>query len=283
MKTSKTATLIALLTIITLTAFCSTTYAITGNSKPDSTPYVGVVVLFSDIAMTQPISISSGVLISPTVVLTAGHSVMGGVAACVCFDQGPITYSIDETGKIHYNTNQPIYSGVSIPFPTYLASIVAGAKDSKLLQTSDVGIIILNTPVQEVTSYPALPTPGLADTLPVKTALQVIGYGVQNPSKGHDLPPLAGSISRNSATVSLLSTHFQGSDNYIKCSANAAQGKGGIAYGDSGGPILYNDNGQATVLAVNAYVNNGNCAGVTFHTRIDNPNVLSWIHGYVPS
>jgi hypothetical protein len=225
MKISKTAALIALLAIITLTAFCSTTYAITGNSQPDSTPYVGVVVLFSDPAMTHPISISSGFLISPTIVLTAGHSVIGGVAACVCFDQGPITYSIDETGKIHYNTNQPIYSGVPIPFPTYLASIVAGAKDSKLLQTSDVGIITLNTPVQEVKRYPALSTPGLADTLPVKTALQVIGYGVQNPSKGHDLFPISGSISRNSATVNLLSTNFQGSGNYIKCTANAAQAK----------------------------------------------------------
>ncbi len=281
MKTSKTATLITILAIIALSAFCSTTYAITGNSQPDSTPHIGVVVLFNDAAMTQPISVSSGVLISPTVVLTAGHSVIGGVVACVCFDKGPITYAIDETGKIHCNTNQPIYSGVPIPFPTYLASIVAGAKDSKLLQTSDVGIIILNTPVQEVQSYPALPTPGLADTLPVKTALQVTGYGVQNPFKVNDLPPLAGSISRNSATVNLLSTHFQGSDNYLKCSSNAAQGKGGVAYGDSGGPVLYNDNGQATVLAVNAYVNNGNCAGVTFHTRIDNPEILDWIKGYI--
>ena len=280
MKTSKTATLITLLAIIALSAFCSTTYAITGNNQPDSTPYVCVVVLFSDPAMTHPISISSGVLISPTVVLTAGHSVIGGVAAGVCFEQGPITYSIDETGKIHYNINQPIYSGAPIPYPAYLASILAGAKDSKLLQTSDVGIITLNTPVQEVQSYPALPTPGLADTLPGKTSLQVIGYGVQNPSKGNNLPPLAGSISRNSATVNLLSTNFQGSDNYLKCSANAAQGKGGVAYGDSGGPVIYN-NGQSTVLAVNAYVNNGNCAGVTFHTRIDNPAVLDWIKGYI--
>jgi hypothetical protein len=281
MKMFKTATLIALLTIVSLAAFCSTTYAITGNSQPDSTPYVCIVVLFRDAAMTQPISISSGVLISPTVVLTAGHSVTGGEAALVCFDQGPITYSIDETGKIHYNTNQPIYLGVPTPYPAYLASVEAGAKDSKLLQTSDVGLIILNTPVQEIQSFPALPPIGLADNLPVKTSLQVIGYGVQNPSNGNNLPPLAGSISRNSATVNLLSTNFQGSDNYLKCSANAAQGKGGIAYGDSGGPVMYTDNGQSIVLAVNAYVNNGNCAGVTYHTRIDNIQVLTWIQGYI--
>ena len=281
MKTFKTATIISLLTIVTLAAFCSTTYAITGNSQPNTTPYVGIVVLFSDATMTHPISFSTGILISPTVVLTAGHSVIGGAAACVLFDQRPITYSIDGTGKIHYNTNQPIYIGVPTPYPAYLASVEAGAKNSKLLQTSDVGLIILNTPVQEVQSYPTLPTPGLADSLIVKTTLQVIGYGVQNPSNGNNLPPLAGSISCNSAIVNLLSTHFQGSDNYLKCSANAAQGKGGIAYGDSGGPVLYTDHGESIVLAVNAYVDNGNCVGVTYHTRIDNVQVLTWIQGYI--
>jgi hypothetical protein len=283
MKLLKTPILILLCASIALATFCATGYAITGNSQPNSTPYVGIVVLFSDAARTQPISYSTGILISPTVVLTAGHSVMGGVAASVCFDQGPITYSMDETGKLSYNTNQPIYNGVPIPNPEFAAIVTAGAKPNQVLKTSDVGLIILDTPVQEVTTFPILPTEGLADTLKVKTDLQVIGYGVQSQitPRGHNVNTWIGSMSRNSATVQLLSTNFQGSSNYLKCTANAAQGKGGIAYGDSGGPVMYNDNGQSVVLAVNAYVNNANCAGVTFHTRIDNPQVLNWINGYL--
>jgi hypothetical protein len=283
MKPIKTSILILLCASIALSTFCSTGYAITGNSQPDSTPYVGVVVLFSDAARTQPLSYSTGILISPTVVLTTGHSLFGGVAASICFDQGPIAYSIDENGKFSYTTNQPIYNGVPIPYPEYAASILAGAKPSQVLQTSDVGLIILDTPVTEITIFPSLPTAGLADILPAKTALQAIGYGVQFQitPRGHGVNTWVGSLSRNSATIELLSTSFQGSSNYLKCTANAAQDKGGIAYGDSGGPVLYGNNVQNVVLAVNAYVSSANCAGVTYHTRIDNPQVLNWINGYL--
>jgi hypothetical protein len=274
--------LIALCITMAISMFSGSSYAITGNSQPDNTPYVCIVILFSDAARTQPISISTGVLISPNVVLTAGHSVMG-VAASVCFDKGPLTYTIDETGKIIYNTNQPIYNGEIKPYPAYTASVLAGAKPSDALKTSDVGLILLPSTVEEVTTFPSLPTSGLADSLAVKTQLQIIGYGVQYQTtpKGHGVNTWVGTIMRNSATVTLLSTNFQGSDNYLKCSANSAQGKGGIAYGDSGGPTLYNYNGESIVLAVNALVNNGNCAGVTYHTRIDNPDVLAWITGYL--
>jgi hypothetical protein len=260
---------------------CSSTYAITGNFQPDTTPYVGIVVVFSDAARTQVISVSTGILLSPTVVLTAGHSVIWGQAASVCFDQGPITYSIDDSGKISFNTNQPIYNGNPIDYQEYADSIAAQAKASEVLKTSDVGLILLNTPVQEVTSFPTLPAVGITDVLPAETALQVIGYGFQyqvTPKDNGVQNSWTGTLSRNSAILQLLSTNFKGSDNYLKCSANAAQGKGGVAYGDSGGPVLLNIDGKNTVLAINAYVDNANCAGVTYHTRIDTYQVLAWIN-----
>jgi hypothetical protein len=36
-----------------------------------------------------------------------------------------------------------------------------------------------------------------------------------------------------------------------------------------------------TVLAVNSYVTNGNCAGVTYSQRIDIPEVLAWIRSFL--
>jgi hypothetical protein len=280
MKPSKIAISIVLCTLIALT-LCTTTQAITGNSQPDSTPYVCIVVLFSDAARTQPISYSTGILIAPNIVLTAGHSVLGGAAASVCFDQGPITCQIDENGNVYYETDQPIYNGVPIPYPEFAAGMLAGVKPSKVLQISDVGLIILDTAVQEVTDFPTLPTVGLADTLPIKTDLQVIGYGVTSVQRGNSPYTWDGIISRNSATVELLSTNFQGSNKYIRCTANSAQGKGGVAYGDSGGPVMLHENGQSIVLAVNAFCKNANCAGVTYHTRIDNMQILNWISGYI--
>jgi hypothetical protein len=178
-----------------------------------------------------------------------------------------------------YSTNQPIYNGIAQVYPPYVASIIAGAKPSEALQASDVAIIQLDTPVTEVTAYPNLPEAGLANTLKTGTTLQVIGYGVQEQIQPKNT--WVGSFQRSNALVNLLSGNFQGSDKYLKCSANAAQGKGGIAYGDSGGPTTYTCNGESILLAINAYVNNGNCAGVTYHTRIDNPMVLSWISGYL--
>jgi secreted trypsin-like serine protease len=277
MKQQKIITIIALCAGIILSTFSGSALAITGNSQTDSTPYTCIVVLFSDAARTQPISYGTGILISPTIVVTAGHCVIGGAAVSVCFDQHP-TVTITQTGMT-YSTSEPIYDGIAQVYPPYVASIIAGAKPSQALQASDVAIIQLDEPVKEVAVYPNLPTAGLADTLKAGTSLQVIGYGVQEQIQPKNT--WVGSFSRNNAAVNLLSGSFQGSDKYIKCSANQAQGKGGIAYGDSGGPTIYTGNGQSILLAVNAYVNNGNCAGVTYHTRIDNPMVLSWISGYL--
>ncbi len=119
MKTPIRALLVVLCALIVLSTFCATCVAITGNSKPDSTPYVGIVVLFSDAARTHAISYSTGILVSPTVVLTAGHSVPDGVAASVCFDQGPITSKTDQTGEMTFDTNKPVYNGIPIPYPAY--------------------------------------------------------------------------------------------------------------------------------------------------------------------
>jgi hypothetical protein len=37
--------------------------------------------------------------------------------------------------------------------------------------------------------------------------------------------------------------------------------------------------GTTTVVAVNTFLNNSNCAGVTYSQRIDLPDILSFIHG----
>ena len=75
-----------------------------------------------------------------------------------------------------------------------------------------------------------------------------------------------------------MSGNFTHSDEFIRLTANPSQGKGGTCFGDSGGPDLRA--GSTTVLAVNSYVTNGNCKGVTYSQRVDIPEVLSWIRGF---
>jgi hypothetical protein len=61
---------------------------------------------------------------------------------------------------------------------------------------------------------------------------------------------------------------------------NASGGSGGTCFGDSGGPDLLG--GTNTVLAVNSYVTNVNCSGVGYSARVDVPEVLEWIEGFLP-
>jgi hypothetical protein len=73
-KAIKTTTLMGVPLLFLLVSFCSTAYSITGNFSPDSTPYTGIVLFFSDTARQHPIGYSTGFLLSQTVMLTAGHS-----------------------------------------------------------------------------------------------------------------------------------------------------------------------------------------------------------------
>jgi hypothetical protein len=281
LKLKKAVVMATLAAVFLLSTFNGAAYGLTGNFQADPTPYVGVVVLFSDTAREVPIGYCTGFLISPTVMITAGHSCVGVAAVSVCFDQGPISYTIQD-GKLVYSTTEPVYHGVPTAYPEYLQGLLAG---NKALESSDVGVIVLDEPVTTVTTYAALPKPGVVDELPVKTSLKVIGYGVQhqiNPKNNGPANSWVGYVARNSAQVKLLSGNFAESDKYIKCSANSAQNKGGVAYGDSGGPVIYTTNeGQETVIAINAYVNNANCAGVTYHTRLDNRSILAWINTFL--
>jgi hypothetical protein len=129
MKTNKLLAL-TLIIAITLTAlYAGTATAITGNTEPNTKPYVGVVVLFADEARTQPIGYCSGFLIAPKVMITAGHSLIGTQAVSVCFDKGPISYDVQD-GKLVYYGTETIYNGNPVTYPEYYPTL-AGNKEIK--------------------------------------------------------------------------------------------------------------------------------------------------------
>ena len=104
--------------------------------------------------------------------------------------------------------------------------------------------------------------------------MQILGYGQQ------DTQPVAvANVQRIQATAKLVSLQSGYSSGFnLQLSSNAGKPhRGGLCFGDSGGPVLYG----TTVLAVNSFVINLNCAGAGFSYRVDQPHILSWIQTFL--
>ena len=149
-----------------------------GVPDGDNHPYVGLLIF--DVAPGTPGWRCSGALIAPTVVLTAGHCTDGAVAARFWADKD-VTYdhypfpsyptadrcSGSVEGKAYTN---PKYRSPENPY--------GGGNGLPAFSYRDTGIVVLKEPIF-MDKYAALPTAGLVDTLKNKTAIDFVGYGVQ--------------------------------------------------------------------------------------------------------
>ena len=127
-----------------------------------------------------------------------------------------------------------------------------------------------------------MPAASYAGTLPMKSALDLVGYGVTSQDKGGGVSPYDSwtwDRYRNYAPSELLQAEDNLASMFLKLTANHGQDKGGTTFGDYGGPILIG--GSNIVLGLNSFVNNSNCDGVTYAQRVDRADVLAWISGFL--
>jgi hypothetical protein len=260
---------LALAFAILISTFGGASAITNGVPDGDNHPYVGLAVFDVEGSPSHRCSVS---LLSPTVVLTAGHCTDGTSAARVWFDsdvQNNAEYPF--SGATSYDGTAYTYEEFCIGCGNGLPGFAAG----------DVGIIVLSEPVPTtvVSEYAQLPDEGLVDTLANKTAIDFVGYGVQEQIRGGGPPTWTGVRIRMYAPSELISGNFKHSDEFMKLAMNPGGGSGGTCFGDSGGPDLLG--GTDIVLAVNSYVTNSNCAGVGYAARVDTPEVLAWINTFL--
>lgn len=274
-------------------------FAITGG-RPDGNghPYVALMQTYDENRV--PLQVCTGSLLSPTVFLTAAHCVEEprAVHAEVWFDHGPIVPDIDYllalfldpnfTGSCDYSPNFDGYpcdgdaGGAPHAHPDFCFGCHTGVPRAVV---RDVAVVTLDTPVPTATvsRYAQLPAAGLVDTLANRTPVDFAGYGVQEqlelPGKFFQAPPprsrWIGAGTRMTATAKLVTGAFAQADGFIRYTLE----DGGTCFGDSGGPALLG--GTDTVMAVNSYVANGNCAGVAYSQRVDVPEMLAWIRDFM--
>ncbi len=271
-------------TVVLVIALASVgiSYAIT-NGEPDGDwhPYVGLLVfdVYVPDVGNVPAWRCSGALIAPNVVLTAGHCTNGAVAARVWFDEEVSAVWDDPPGEYPYGGSSS-FEGIPNTNPKYRSdeNPYGGGNGLPAFSYRDVGVVVLTEPVPDdvVDEYAELPDPGLVDTLKNKTDLDLVGYGVQDQIHGGGPPSWTGLRARLYAPSKLVSGKFVHSSEYMRISLNPGGGTGGTCFGDSGGPDLLGD----TVLSVNSYVTNYNCAGVGYSSRVDIPEVLDWINSF---
>lgn len=257
------AVLVALVAALALMVPAPAKAVMYGEPDGNGHPFVGLVLLYDGAG--APIWRCTGALIAPKLFLTAGHCTYGAVRAQVWLTpQVTAAAGYPSTGGT---------KGTPIAHPAYDDFATSP-------NTSDVGVVVLDQPVQ-LPTYARLAGVGALDSLATQRGQQdvtfkIVGYGLQGvkPVYQSDKERYIGWTKVNNLTSAM-----NGGWN-IQLSSNPGHWSGGLCFGDSGGPVFLGDSN--VVVAVNSFVLNSNCTGNGFSYRVDTAYAQSFIGSHAP-
>jgi Trypsin len=264
--------------------------AITGNAVVSDRDNVVLVTFYDE----QGVYLwrCSGTLIAPTIVLTAGHCTYGAAEARVWADQGPyVETPVDEggyplspvedrppcAGYIGWPCTGEDATGEPLTYPGFGFPGIVPDEEASFPNTGDVGLVILDTPIDPETGYASLAEAGALDVFATERGRQditftVVGYGLQRTRPTGDVAVRI----RLEATTQLVNLRNALTAGFnLQTTANPGGGRGGTCFGDSGGPIFYGDSN--VIVAITSFGITPYCTGVDFAFRIDQADVLAWI------
>jgi hypothetical protein len=259
-----------------LGGFATTAGAITfGEPDGDDHPYVGTLLFVQNGVGFYS---CTGTLIAPTVMVTAGHCTeeAGNVneITYVRFEEDALADRDAYGSLLEWLDNEWILADAAIPHPQY-------NDYAEFPNTYDVGVVILPYAV-DLGSYGQLPEVGFLDAVKAEPGNSsnwwtAVGYGMQ----GILMPFYSDEFSRYAATVRLIElvSTFNGEDSSAKFTNHPGGGRGGTCFGDSGGPIFFDD---TTIIGAITSWGITPCIGVDYHFRLDTPSALDFLNSYLP-
>ena len=241
-----------------------------GEPDGQNHPHVGTILF---LASDGYLYSCSGTLLSPTIMVTAGHCTstngVPNLYTWVSFEPN-ITFPPGPISLAYLNKNW--IKATAIPHPQY-------DDYAQFPNTYDVGVVVLKKGV-DLATYGELPPLGLLDLVAKQPAngrlFTVVGYGMQGylkPFYGDDWERYVGTV----RLIELNST-YDGDQASAKFSNNPGSTSGGSCYGDSGGPVFY-----GTSNIVSAVVSWGitPCIGVDYQFRLDTPTAQDFVKQYL--